>query len=125
MDDRREWNREEDYPGRAVGHAAAVDRIASEAAPLVGDEVADQFLNIVFAELARLPGASMKIAYLLDKARTNRRWAELCRDSAAKGGEHAPMFAESARIHDRMADVLERRAAALHDAATAPPAPAA
>ncbi|MCW5695830.1 MAG: hypothetical protein KIS96_03735 [Bauldia sp.] len=169
MGDRREWSPEEDYPRRARGHAAAVDRILEDASNVVpmhgrrfqdmrtkfagvtdavgwysegdrvgllegvhappvdatGDKFIDQYLCDVFAALTKMPWATTRIGHLQTKARDNRHAAKACRESAAKGGEHAAMFAGAAEDHDRLADVLERWADAFHAAATAPPPSAA
>lgn len=107
---------------------ARVELLASDHAPPVdatGDTVLDQYLCMVFAALTKMPWQSLRIQHLLTKARDNRRAAEACRASAAKGGEGAAMFARSAGDHDRLADVLERWADAFHAASTSPPPDAA
>ncbi|MCW5697320.1 MAG: hypothetical protein KIS96_11395 [Bauldia sp.] len=169
MDDRREWNPEEDWPRRARGHRAAVARMLEDASNVVpmhgrrfqdmrtkfagvadavgwyaegdrvgllegvhappvdatGDKFIDQSLRDEFVKLATTPWQTLRIRRLLTRARDNRHAAKACRESAAKGGEHAAMFAGAAEDHDRLADVLERWADAFHAAATAPPPSAA
>lgn len=122
------------FPGgvvEAVAWYATGPRVglleAAHAPPVdaTGDAVIDQYLCDVFAALTKMPWATLRIAHLLGKALDNRRAADACRASAAKGGEGAPMFAAAANDHDRLVALMERWADAFHAASTAPPPSAA